>query len=246
MKFILFLIFLFVFTVNVRASSDDGNVTDSNSGDSNDSSDTANNTTSQDSSNTSSTSNNSSDANNSTDSNTNSNNNSSTRNTNIPVNNPVRKINRNTNTNYNNSSTYNNYNSPRQDYEAIDPETGLTFGTLRILSRLSPCKRQLLTNYRRLLRSPTIRLQFYRDLYQRHQSERVRTGCGDGDGTVKLGYRERAVLLGDPGFRARVEKMMRQRQPVGVALNGPVRYPNDIVMDNTQPTQNVLTISKQY
>lgn len=249
MKFILFLIFLFALTVNVRASSDDGNETDSNnSGDTNDSSDTVNN--SDDSSNTSSTSNNSNsnDATNSTDSNTNNNNNSSTRNTNIPVN-PVRKINRNTNTTNYNRNTYNNnnnYNSPRQDFEAVDPETGLTFGTLRLLSRLSPCKRQLLTNYRRLLRSPTIRLQFYRDLYQRHQSERVRTGCGEGDGTVKLGYRERAVLLGDPGFRARVEKMMRRRQPIGVALNGPVRYPNDIIMDNTQPTQNVLTISKQY
>ena len=133
-----------------------------------------------------------------------------------------------------------------EDRESIDPKTGLSVGTLRLLARISPCKRQLLLDHRRLLRSPTIRLQFYRDLYQRHQFEHVAAGCGEGDGRVKLGFKERAVLLGDPFFRAKVKKLMRGRQPIGVAINGPVRYPNDIVLDNTQPRQNILTITKQY
>lgn len=133
------------------------------------------------------------------------------------------------------------------DLGEIDRKTGLSRGTLQMLARLSHCKRQLLLNYRRLLRSPVIRLQFYRDLYQRHQAEYVATGCGEGgDEKVKLGFKERAMLLGDPFFRAKVEKLMRGRQPVGVAINGPVRYPNDIVMDNTQPPQNVLAVTKVY
>lgn len=182
---------------------------------------------------------------------TESNTNSSDSSNKTPSNNPSASVytntfNSNSETKRGSSANQNtNFSAPLEDPGAIDPKTGLSLGTLQIIYGLSPCKRQLLINYRRLLRSPTIRLQFYRDLYQRYQAEHVATGCGEGGEKIMLGFKERAVLLGDPFFRAKVKKLMR-RQPMGVAINGPSRYPNDITMDNTQPLQNTLTITKQY
>lgn len=102
--------------------------------------------------------------------------------------------------------------------------TGLSFGTLKILSTLPNCDQQTLLNYHHLLRNPTIRLQFYRDLYQINQRNYL-DGCGEG--MVRVGHRERAILLRDPYFRKKVEILMT-RQPIGAAIRGPVRYPNDI------------------
>lgn len=130
--------------------------------------------------------------------------------------------------------------------EIIHPNNGLSSSTINLISRYPPCKRQFLLNYNRLLRSPNIRLQFYRDLYQLNQSELIPNDCGEGVEKVKLGFRERAVLLKDPFFRAKVEKLMRKRQPIGLAISGPIKYPNDILLDNNVPAKNILTISKQY
>ena len=233
----------------VWASSDDGNETENESNNMISNTDTNSNTSGNDTSNDTS-NNNSNDTNRDTSSNTSNdtNSNTSSSTSNNTSNEPTSTTTTTISSSRTRSSNKHHHMRPRQDPETIDPQTGLSLATLRILARFSPCKRQLLLNYRRLLRSPTIRLQFYRDLYQRHQSKYVKSGCGagDGDGRVKLGYRERAVLLGDPAFRARVEKLMRRRQPIGVAINGPVRYPSDIAMNNTQPPQNFLTITKQY
>ena len=122
-----------------------------------------------------------------------------------------------------------------------DPQTGLSFGTVRILSRLPKCDQQTLLNYRRLLRTPSIRLQFYRDLYQMRQRNYV-DGCGEG--MVRIGHRERAILLHDPYFKKKVERLMAL-QPVGAAIREPVRYPNDIGAPLQQEAKT-LTLSKQY
>lgn len=122
-----------------------------------------------------------------------------------------------------------------------DFRTGLSFGTLKILSQLPNCDQQTLLNYRRLLRTPSIRLQFYRDFYQLSQKNYV-DGCGEG--MVRIGHRERAILLRDPYFRKKVEKLM-SRQPIGAAIRGPVHYPNDIGAGQQQGAK-VLTLSKQY
>lgn len=106
----------------------------------------------------------------------------------------------------------------------VDRRSGLLLATVRRIKSLSPCKRQFLLNCNRLLRSPNIRLQFYRDLFQRLQSELIPTQCGEGDESVKLGFRERAVLLNDPCFRAKVEHLMK-RQPIGLAIRGPKANP---------------------
>lgn len=122
-----------------------------------------------------------------------------------------------------------------------DFRTGLSFGTLKMLSKLPTCDQQALLNYRRLLRTPSIRLQFYRDLYQLRQGNYV-DGCGEG--MVRIGHRERAILLSDPFFRKKVERLMR-RQPIGAAIRAPVHYPNDIGADQQQGAK-VLTLNKQY
>ena len=118
--------------------------------------------------------------------------------------------------------------------------TGLSFGTLKILSTLPNCDQQTLLNYRRLLRNPSIRLQFYRDLYQLKQHNYL-DGCGEG--TVRIGYRERAILLRDPYFRKKVEILM-SRQPIGAAIRGPVYYPNDIDV-SPQQIDPILTLNKR-
>lgn len=122
-----------------------------------------------------------------------------------------------------------------------DFRTGLSFRTLKILSKLSNCEQHTLLNYRRLLRTPEIRLQFYRDLYQLRQRNYV-DGCGEG--MVRIGHRERAILLSDPYFRKKIERLM-SRQPIGAAIRGPIQYPNDIGAGQQQGAR-VLTLSKQY
>ena len=110
-----------------------------------------------------------------------------------------------------------------------DSRTGLSLQTLRQISNLPTCTQQTLTNYRRLLKKPSIRLQFYRDLYQRHQFNNL-DECAEG--SVRIGYRERNILMDDPYFRRHVEFMMK-KQPISAAISGPI--------DN-QTTDRVLTV----
>jgi hypothetical protein len=147
---------------------------------------------------------------------------------------------------YNRNRGYNKPAQPAPIVNDINPNlkdfrTGLSYGTLKILSTLPSCDQQTLLNYRRLLRNPLIRLQFYRDLYQWKQRNYV-DGCGEG--MVKIGHRERAILLRDPYFREKIELLMA-RQPIGAALRGPLHYPTDIGA-TTQPLDPVLILNKSY
>ena len=72
-------------------------------------------------------------------------------------------------------------------------------------------EQNVLLNYRHLLQRPAVRMQFFRDLYQREQKNAVR-GCGE------LLYRDRAMLLRDPYFRREVYKMMKKRSSMSAAI----------------------------
>lgn len=115
-----------------------------------------------------------------------------------------------------------------------DDRTGLAFSTLNRLSTLPTCLQKTLLNYRTLLRNPKLRLQFFRDLYQRQQKDYL-DACGEG--MVEIGARERRILLGDRYFRRQVEFMMRKKS-IGAAIRGPVSYSSD---NNSR----ILTINNQ-
>jgi hypothetical protein len=102
--------------------------------------------------------------------------------------------------------------SPRHGIAGVrDSSTGLSLGTVNLISRLPRCKQNVLLNYRHLLQRPAVRMQFFRDLYQREQKNAVR-GCGE------LLYRDRAMLLRDPYFRRQVYKMMKKRSSMSAAI----------------------------
>lgn len=142
---------------------------------------------------------------------------------------------------YNNNNKYKNIPTAQSEIkhrnnnaDIKDYNTGLSFGTVELISRLPACKRQTLLNYRRLLRNPSIRRQFYRDLYQRHQFDLV-DGCSEGN--VRIGYKERAVLLNDPFFRKRIGKLMRRRSIESAIRGDETNLGND-------SREKILTISE--
>lgn len=137
----------------------------------------------------------------------------------------------------------NNNPADRTIDDVRDDQTGLSYRTVRIISTLPPCQNKLLINYRRLLRSPDIRLQFFRDLYQLKQKNYLE-GCEGDDAMIEIGSRERRILMKDKYFRRQVEFLMSKRA-VGAAIRGPTHYPNDIDNLNSSRGTRILTITKQ-
>lgn len=90
-----------------------------------------------------------------------------------------------------------------------EPITGLAVGTFKfIMSVIPPCKQPALINYKKLMENPVIRTQFFKDLYQRKQRNKL-DGCADGTGEiVHLNYNDREILLRDPFFRLYLETLM--------------------------------------
>lgn len=137
-----------------------------------------------------------------------------------------------------------NYDDGGIDLNLRNPRTGLSYKTTQNISKYPSCTQNVLLDYRQLLRNPTIRLQFFRDLYQMKQSNEV-DGCSDG--TVDIGFKERRVLLRDPYFRKHVEFLMKKK-PIGAVIRGPVAMNNDVGGNNAviaPPGTRILTINRQ-
>ena len=89
-----------------------------------------------------------------------------------------------------------------------EPITGLAVGTFKfIMSVVPPCKQAALINYKKLMENPVIRTQFFKDLYQRKQRNKLDGCSADGTGKiVDLNYNDREILLRDPFFRLYLEE----------------------------------------
>lgn len=119
--------------------------------------------------------------------------------------------------------------------------------TRQYIAQQNSCKRRVMSNYPYMLGEPSLRRRFLRDL-QRQMPEDVDANCPRS--AVTLTARDRAILLGDPRFRAELSLLMayqrvqaRQREAARQRRERAARL-DEIRERNVRPA-NVLTVSQQ-